>query len=41
MLCGKLHDLLRFILYRLHPVPVDMEIDWNKCIIAKKRLVNL
>ena len=36
MLCGKLHDLLRFILYRLHPVPVDMAIDWNKCIICQE-----
>ena len=36
VLCGKLHDVLRFILYRMHPVPVDMEIDWNKCIICQE-----
>lgn len=36
MSCGKFDDLLRCISMRLTTVPVDMDIDWEKCIVCQE-----
>ena len=35
-MCGKLHAVLSFILQITTCICLDMELDWNKCIICQK-----
>ena len=35
-MCGKLHAVLSFILKIITCICLDMELDWNKCIICQE-----